>query len=84
MNSKISSTGKDVREYCARIGANPLLVQGAGGNISWKEDHTLWIKASGTRLSNAKKEENERLKEYILCFIWSGKYLSPWPIQLDS
>ena len=57
MNSKISSTGKDVREYCARIGANPLLVQGAGGNISWKEDHTLWIKASGTCLSNAKKEE---------------------------
>lgn len=52
-----SSIGRDVRKYCAEIGADPLLVQGAGGNVSWKEDSTLWIKASGTWLSNAEKEE---------------------------
>ena len=52
-----SIIGRDVRKYCAEIGADPLLVQGAGGNVSWKEDSTLWIKASGTWLSNAEKEE---------------------------
>ncbi|EFF9713809.1 class II aldolase/adducin family protein [Escherichia coli] len=52
-----SIIGRDVRKYCAEIGADPLLVQGAGGNVSWKEDGTLWIKASGTWLSNAEKEE---------------------------
>jgi rhamnose utilization protein RhaD (predicted bifunctional aldolase and dehydrogenase) len=51
-----STIGRDVRKYCAKIGADPLLVQGAGGNVSWKEDGTLWIKASGTWLSNAEKE----------------------------
>jgi rhamnose utilization protein RhaD (predicted bifunctional aldolase and dehydrogenase) len=52
-----STIGRDVRKYCAEIGAEPLLVQGAGGNVSWKEEGTLWIKASGTWLSNAEKEE---------------------------
>jgi rhamnose utilization protein RhaD (predicted bifunctional aldolase and dehydrogenase) len=52
-----STISRDVRKYCAEIGADPLLVQGAGGNVSWKEDGTLWIKASGTWLSNSEKEE---------------------------
>lgn len=52
-----SVIGRDVRKYCTEIGADPLLVQGAGGNISWKEDGILWIKASGTWLSNAEKDE---------------------------
>ena len=37
----------------ARIGADPLLVQGAGGNTSVKTDDALWIKASGLRLCDA-------------------------------
>jgi rhamnose utilization protein RhaD (predicted bifunctional aldolase and dehydrogenase) len=44
---------KSVVKYCAAIGQNPLLVQGAGGNASWKEGNTLWIKASGTWLADA-------------------------------
>lgn len=52
-----STIGRDVRKYCEKIGADSLLVQGAGGNVSWKEDATLWIKASGAWLSNAEKEE---------------------------
>jgi rhamnose utilization protein RhaD (predicted bifunctional aldolase and dehydrogenase) len=39
--------------YCAAIGTDPMLVQGAGGNASWKDSETLWIKASGTWLSDA-------------------------------
>lgn len=37
----------------ARVGADPLLTQGAGGNTSLKRDGVLWIKASGTWLAHA-------------------------------
>ena len=50
-NKKLS-----ISEYCERIGSNPLLVQGAGGNISWKEGDVLWVKASGMWLIDATKE----------------------------
>lgn len=46
-----------IREYCLRIGSDPLLVQGAGGNVSWKDGDTLWIKASGVWLANAGQED---------------------------
>lgn len=42
-----------IQKYCATIGKDPMLVQGAGGNVSWKESNTLWIKASGTCLAEA-------------------------------
>lgn len=35
------------------IGAQPLLVQGPGGNTSVKLDGQMWIKASGTELAEA-------------------------------
>jgi rhamnose utilization protein RhaD (predicted bifunctional aldolase and dehydrogenase) len=44
-------------EYCASIGPDPLLVQGAGGNVSWKDNETLWIKASGAWLADAARED---------------------------
>ena len=49
-NEKISD---QVKNFCVLIGNNPLLVQGSGGNISWKEGNLLWIKASGMWLSDA-------------------------------
>ena len=42
--------------FCASIGSDPLLVQGPGGNVSWKENNCLWVKASGTWLASAKKK----------------------------
>jgi rhamnose utilization protein RhaD (predicted bifunctional aldolase and dehydrogenase) len=39
------------------LGANPLLVQGGGGNVSVKDGKTLWVKASGTWLSKAGEED---------------------------
>lgn len=48
------SIASQVAEFCANIGADPLMVQGAGGNISWKEGDVLWVKASGTWLAEAK------------------------------
>lgn len=57
MNIAIADIEKHVKEFCTQIGSDPLLVQGAGGNISWKDGDTLWIKASGTWLAEAESKE---------------------------
>jgi len=44
-------------DYCANIGKDPMLVQGAGGNVSWKEGNILWVKASGTWLVDSKSKD---------------------------
>ena len=40
-------------QFCARLGRDPLLVQGAGGNASVKQGDALWVKASGFWLAEA-------------------------------
>lgn len=40
----------------ARLGADPMIVQGGGGNASVKCDDVLWVKASGTWLAHAQAE----------------------------
>jgi len=57
MSIAITCIEKKVKAFCAQIGADPLLVQGAGGNVSWKDGDTLWIKASGTWLAEAELKE---------------------------
>ena len=42
-----------LKKLSARVGADPLLVQAAGGNTSLKQDGVMWIKASGTWLRDA-------------------------------
>jgi rhamnose utilization protein RhaD (predicted bifunctional aldolase and dehydrogenase) len=48
---------RDIKKLCTALGRDPLLVQGAGGNVSWKEGDTLWIKGSGTWLANAEQDD---------------------------
>lgn len=43
--------------YAARIGRDPLLVQGAGGNVSAKGGGIAWVKASGTWLAQAEDRD---------------------------
>lgn len=43
----------ELRALSAEVGADPSLVQAAGGNTSIKQDATMWIKASGTWLAQA-------------------------------
>lgn len=57
MSNQTKEIVEQVKEYCAQIGRNSLLVQGPGGNISWKDKGTLWIKASGAWLADAEKNE---------------------------
>ena len=42
-----------IESLCARWGGDRLLVQGAGGNVSWKLGDVLQVKASGTWLAQA-------------------------------
>jgi rhamnose utilization protein RhaD (predicted bifunctional aldolase and dehydrogenase) len=57
MSIKRTCIEKQVKAFCAHIGADPLLVQGAGGNVSWKDGSTLWVKASGTWLAEAQLKD---------------------------
>ena len=45
---------EEIVSFCDHIGRDPLLVQGAGGNVSWKDGKVLHVKASGTWLAHAK------------------------------
>lgn len=45
-----------LRSVSSRLGADPELVQGAGGNTSCKADGVLWVKASGRWLMHAERE----------------------------
>ena len=46
-----------LKSLSAKVGANPLLVQAAGGNTSLKRDGVMWIKASGTWLQHAEARD---------------------------
>lgn len=46
-----------LKALSARVGADPLLVQAAGGNTSLKQDGVMWIKASGTWLQHAQERD---------------------------
>ena len=46
-------THKSFSAFCNEIGNNRLLVQGGGGNVSWKDGDLLLIKASGTSIADA-------------------------------
>ena len=48
---------QEIKELCALIGSDPLLVQGPGGNASLKERETIWIKASGSWLADAERKD---------------------------
>ncbi|RVG98169.1 class II aldolase [Sinorhizobium meliloti] len=52
-----SSEFEALLDLSARVGADPDLVQGAGGNTSIKEGGILWIKASGLWLAHARRRD---------------------------
>lgn len=47
----------DFRAFSARIGRDPLMIQGPGGNTSIKDDAVMWIKASGMELADAQTDD---------------------------
>ncbi|MEL7163926.1 MAG: class II aldolase/adducin family protein [Pseudomonadota bacterium] len=57
MTTKPDLLTDEFRALSARLGSDPLQVQGAGGNTSIKDGAVMWIKASGTQLAQANTEE---------------------------
>lgn len=57
MIEEAQSMQESIKRFCKKIGSNRELVQGAGGNVSWKEGEVLWIKASGAWLADAGNKE---------------------------
>jgi rhamnose utilization protein RhaD (predicted bifunctional aldolase and dehydrogenase) len=53
----MSTEFEALRALSAKLGSDPLLVQAAGGNTSFKRDGIMWIKASGTWLMDAQKKD---------------------------
>jgi len=47
----------EFRSLSARLGQDPMRVQGPGGNTSIKSENVMWIKASGTELANAETQD---------------------------
>jgi rhamnose utilization protein RhaD (predicted bifunctional aldolase and dehydrogenase) len=45
------------RAFSAKLGQDPLRVQGPGGNTSIKQGGVMWIKASGTELADAETRD---------------------------
>ena len=46
-----------LRAVSARLGSDPLQVQGPGGNTSIKSEGIMWVKASGTWLADAETQD---------------------------
>lgn len=44
---------EELTATAAELGSDPLLIQGAGGNVSIKAENSLWIKASGAWMRDA-------------------------------
>src|SRR4051794_39625804 len=44
---------RGLRVLAARLGRDPLVIQGPGGNISLKRDGVMWVKASGIWMAEA-------------------------------
>lgn len=57
MTDQKFNTHKGFIQLSAKIGENLDLVQGAGGNTSFKDGEILWVKASGCWLSDAGKKD---------------------------
>lgn len=47
----------ELKGHSVFVGSNPDLVQASGGNTSWKDGATVWVKGSGKRLKDALAED---------------------------
>lgn len=48
---------QEFRDFCTYISQDQLLVQGAGGNASWKTKNAIWVTASGTWLEESSRQD---------------------------
>ena len=66
----ISALAEIFRHY----GANPDYVLAGGGNTSWKNGDTLYVKASGASLADAVPDAFVKMNRKALAAIWEQQY----------
>jgi rhamnose utilization protein RhaD (predicted bifunctional aldolase and dehydrogenase) len=64
----------ELAELSRRYGADPDYVIAGGGNTSFKDDSTLYIKGSGTALGEIRPEDFVRMDRGALSRIWERSY----------
>ena len=61
-------------ELSRLYGSNPEYVLAGGGNTSWKDNDTLFVKGSGFSLADASAESFVKMDRKALAVIWEKKY----------
>jgi rhamnose utilization protein RhaD (predicted bifunctional aldolase and dehydrogenase) len=64
----------EITELSHFYGANPDYVIAGGGNTSYKDNDTIWIKGSGTSLGDIKPEGFVAMDRAKLAAIWKTNY----------
>ena len=65
---------ESIREISNRYGRNPSYVLAGGGNTSYKEGDTIFVKASGTSLATMNEDDFVSLDRIALRKIWEKTY----------
>ena len=65
---------KTLREMSNRYGSDPRYVLAGGGNTSWKDGATLYVKGSGAALATIQEEQFVALDRNQLAAIWQNTY----------
>lgn len=77
-----------INQISSFLGSDPLIIQGGGGNISFKDPslNSIWIKASGKWLENAQKENVylELALDKGKHWLASGEHAFPLDWQKDA
>lgn len=63
-----------VREMSNRYGSDPRFVLAGGGNTSYKDENTLYVKGSGAALATIKEEQFVQLDRKKLAAVWEKNY----------
>jgi len=61
-------------EISRYYGKDPEYVLAGGGNTSWKDGETLYVKASGTSLADAVPDSFVKMERKALAVIWEKQY----------
>ena len=64
-----------IREISHKYGSNPNYVLAGGGNTSYKDEHFLYIKGSGTSLATIENNGFVKMSRKSLDKIWEKTYL---------
>ena len=76
MNTKESDAIDALVALSNRYGSQTDYVIAGGGNTSWKNEHTLWVKGSGQALGTIRAEGFAKMDRRALAALWTKTFSS--------